>query len=161
MQEIWKPIHQYDGYEVSSFGRVRSKKRGEWKLLVPNSATRYLTVNLYKNKDMKSFTIHKLVADAFLGSKPEMTEICHSDGNRFNNSADNLRYDSKAANSYDSVLMKVHAGENNGRSVLCERCVSAIKHLLEIGANGSDLARAFDVTPTTVSNIKLGKQWKQ
>lgn len=44
--EIWKKIDGYDNYEVSSYGRVRSKN----KILTPQSkGNGYLQVNLCSN----------------------------------------------------------------------------------------------------------------
>lgn len=48
MQEIWKPI-QYDGYEISNFGRVKSYKydKVNGKLMKPYLDTKgYLQIDL-------------------------------------------------------------------------------------------------------------------
>ena len=116
MQEIWKSIPGYDGYEVSNLGRVRTfyKRVGRsWVIVnspqkILSSALRnksYKVVRPKSNDGQKKIkTIHALVALAFIGPCPEGMEVCHSDGNSFNNSPDNLRYDTRKNNLYDMVI---------------------------------------------------------
>lgn len=81
--EEWKPIQGYEGmYEVSSFGRVKSLDReinefsGKVRfqkgriLTLGLNTRRYLFTALSKNGKIKSFTVHKLVAIAFLNHTP-------------------------------------------------------------------------------------------
>jgi hypothetical protein len=51
-------------------------------------------------------------------------------------------------------------GSNNGNNKLTEKIVLRIKKLLRSDMRGIDIARQFDVTKTTISRIKLGKNWK-
>ena len=71
MNEIWKDITGYEGlYQVSNLGRVKSLSyRGSRreKMLKPlKNREGYLFVILYKNSEVKHFTIHRLVANAFI-----------------------------------------------------------------------------------------------
>ena len=69
--EIWKPIPNYDGYEVSNYGRVKSLKLGRELILKPKDDFRgYFNIQLWEKNRKKSFKIHQLVAMAFLGHKP-------------------------------------------------------------------------------------------
>lgn len=47
---------------------------------------------LIMNVEGKTRTVHSLVAEAFLGPRPEGYDIDHIDGNKTNNTAENLRY---------------------------------------------------------------------
>ena len=104
MEEIWKNIEYYPGYQVSNFGRVRthnkitySKLHGErhWKDRILKEANdkknKMLSVCLYKNGKQKRYLIHRLVAETFLGKQKNMT-VNHKDGNRYNNKVDNLEW---------------------------------------------------------------------
>lgn len=65
--EVWKKIEGYEDYEVSSLGNVRSIKFGkERKVSYNKHEYGYLMVVLFKNGKRKMFTIHQLVAVAFL-----------------------------------------------------------------------------------------------
>jgi len=93
--EIWKDIPNYEGYQVSNLGRVKSFKRGKETLLKPSINTHgYFVVYFYKNGKQKTFKIHKLVAIAFHGHVPDGThKVCvdHIDNNPLNNHVDNLQ----------------------------------------------------------------------
>ncbi len=101
--EIWKPIQGYNShYEISSFGRVRSSARGlNARLLKPGVASNgYPTVALGRKNTR---TLHSLVAEAFLGPRPEGQEVRHIDGNRRNPAAANLCYGTRTQNIYDAI----------------------------------------------------------
>jgi hypothetical protein len=121
--EIWRPVVGYDGlYEVSDFGQVRSidrvvMRRNRWgefahkyagKPIHPDRSTDYLRVKLSKDGIVRRASVHELVAAAFIGPKPAGLQICHNDGDSFNNCADNLRYGTPSENMLDSVGHGTH-----------------------------------------------------
>ena len=77
-------------YYVSNLGQVKSvTKKGKERILKPFKITKgYLAVDINK----KTEKVHRLVAYAFLGERPEGLQIDHQDRDKTNNSADNLRY---------------------------------------------------------------------
>jgi hypothetical protein len=92
----WRKIGEYDNYEVSSAGQVRNTSTGL--VLKPQLGKKgYYMIGLSKNGKKKTFTIHKLVATAFLGDS-EGREVDHKDRNRQNDSVENLRYCSRSEN---------------------------------------------------------------
>ncbi len=99
MQEIWKDVPGYEGfYQVSNFGRIKSLVRKyvirEIALkLHQNKSTRYFYVALCKGKGRNMFTVHQLIAMAFLNHKPNGYKLVvdHIDFDRENNHVDNLR----------------------------------------------------------------------
>lgn len=111
--EKWKPVVGYEGaYEVSDLGRVRSVDRQVWNGRVWHSKSgrtlsvfrgNYSKVRLKVNGDAKTRNVHTLVAEAFIGERPDGLEVCHGNGDPHDNRASNLRYDTKAANSADRV----------------------------------------------------------
>lgn len=115
--EIWKAVPGYEGqYEVSSEGRVRSltrkiKQLSRWGKPIPRtihgrmlrpglSSSGYYTVALGRNN---SRCLHDLVAEAFIGPRPAGQLVRHRDGNRANNTADNLEYGTYTENIQDSM----------------------------------------------------------
>lgn len=50
-------------------------------------------------------------------------------------------------------------GQNHPQSKLTDKEVVEIKTLLSIGIKGVDIARRYNVSPRTVSNIKTGAAW--
>lgn len=93
MQEIYKPIKGYEGlYEVSNLGNVKSFKRSEPKVLKPKMIKGYSIVSLCIKGQRKQIAVHRLVAEAFIKRIPDKNEINHIDGNKTNNSVDNLEW---------------------------------------------------------------------
>ena len=101
--EVWKDICGYEGlYQVSNLGRVRSlhyRNTDEVRELFLKPHNRgYLQVELHKNGDRKMFTVHRLVAIAFVEGFSEDREVNHIDENKHNNRADNLEWMSTSEN---------------------------------------------------------------
>ena len=91
--EIWKDIEGYDMYQVSNQGRVRSRQKGEWRLLKQGHGDgRYSQVVLVKDRKRYTKRVHQLVAEAFLPNPDHKPQIDHKDGNILNNYADNLKW---------------------------------------------------------------------
>lgn len=98
--EIWKDIENYQNlYEVSNLGRVRSLKFGKTKILTPVKNNKgYLLVKLYKDRKVKRFLVHRLVAQAFIANPLKLPFCNHIDENPLNNRVDNLEFCTPAYN---------------------------------------------------------------
>lgn len=97
--EEWKDIPEYEGfYQVSNLGNIKSLNRpGAWKerILIANEykGKGYLYVNLNKKGIRpKKVKIHRLVASAFMPNPLKLPEVNHKDGNKKNNTVDNLEW---------------------------------------------------------------------
>ena len=104
MNEIWKDISGYEGlYQVSNLGRVKSLPRKgtrtrKERILKELTSRKYLSINLYKDGQLKTFTIHRLVAEAFIENTNNLPEVNHKDENKLNNIADNLEWCTRSYN---------------------------------------------------------------
>ena len=90
--EKFRKIHEFPGYEISSWGRVRNIETNCY--LKPEVHFKgYLRVDLYnKNGVKKHVKIHRLVAMAFIPNPMNKPQINHIDGNNQNNSYTNLEW---------------------------------------------------------------------
>lgn len=116
-EEIWKDIEGYEGlYRVSNLGNVYSYLSN--KKLNPGNDKGYLKVNLSKNKKVKQFSVHRLVALAFLPNKNNYPCVNHKDENPSNNNVDNLEWCTyKYNNNYGTIkerISKTLKGKNAG-----------------------------------------------
>lgn len=53
----------------------------------------------------------------------------------------------------------MNAGENNGSAKLSLEAVKVIRHLLQQGHTGKDIAKVYGLSEGLVSCIKNGKLW--
>jgi hypothetical protein len=127
--EIWKPIKQiqrndrileFEGYEVSNLGKVRSYKYKYGQ--VKPGAKRKLLSEPYEifgrieknkgymllclsdvNKKRYNIRIHTVVMQTFVGFPEPGQVICHYNDIKTDNRLENLRYDTQAANGKDRI----------------------------------------------------------
>ena len=107
--EIWKDIKDYENYQVSNLGKVKSLKCGKEKILKNNiNSSGYYQVSLSKNGKNYGFKIHQLVAMAFLNHIPNGYKfvIDHINSNKLDNKVSNLQIISQRENCYGKRTIK-------------------------------------------------------
>lgn len=114
MQEVWKDVPDYEGlYQVSNLGRVKSlsrylntgfgsKRKTKEKILKPSGKV-YFHVELCKGRVNKIFSVHRLVAQAFIPNPDNLPEIDHIDTDRKNNIVTNLRWVTHSENCRNEI----------------------------------------------------------
>lgn len=148
--EMWKPIPNFDGYEASNWGNVRSYK-GRCKmhktphLLKPSIDNKmgYKGVNLRCNGQTHYRRIAHLVLLSFVGPRPSGMETCHNNSDPGDNRLENLRYDT-------------HSGNMRDRLKLSDTQIIEMRERRANGERLGDLAQLFDISYGTTSNICRG-----
>lgn len=168
--EEWRSIEGFVGYEASSLGRVRSVPRlvacsggkvarHKGRVLSQYADRKgYLGVSVGANRVMK---VHRLVAIAFHGESD--LHINHKDGNKTNNSPENLEYVTPKQNNEHARrtgLCRWCKGAANGRSKLRESEVIQIRQKRECGETLQSLSDTFGVSVPVVHDIVKRKTWK-
>lgn len=175
MKEVWKPVKGYEGiYEISNLGKVKSlsriKKCG-WKDSKPQITKEKILKQHIDNLGYErvklldgSKTVHKLLAETFLPNPDNYNEINHKDGDKLNNSLDNLQWCTRSENikhAFEIGLKTPKKGEENNKSKLKENDVREIRKLFSTGNySKSELGRMFGVTASAVYYIIKNKTWK-
>jgi hypothetical protein len=118
IMEIWKDIEQFENYQVSNLGNVRSKNynhTGKEQVLKQNLVEGKYMYVILRNKDcVKGFRVHRLVAQAFVSNPNGFTQVNHKDENKLNNCADNLEWcDSKYNTNYGTRNAKISIKQKN------------------------------------------------
>lgn len=96
MNEEWRSIDGFPGYQVSSLGRVQSFKSGDifGQILSPSrgSKSKRAIVTLYRGGKKQYRLVSRLVCGAFLRPAKPGEHAAHRDGNRLDDSLTNLRW---------------------------------------------------------------------
>ena len=154
------------GYFVSREGRVFSATG--WRGLplrelapIPNGKG-YLKVRLVVGGRRISVPVHRLVAEAFVGTRPSpFHEVRHLDGNRLNNAASNLAWGTRRDNATDRDRHgRTARGSRNGWSRLTESDVHEIRQRLAAGETQRRIAASFGVCQRTISKISRKEAWR-
>lgn len=163
MKELWKDVEGYEGlYMISNLGRVKSL-HGSGRIL-KQSGTIYLHVSFNKNGVQKGFLVHRLVGLAFIPNPDGKPEINHKDGDKHNNSVDNLEWVTPQENQLHSIRtgLKEH-GENAANNKLTAFEVAEIRKRYvpnKRGCGCRTLAKQYGVNSGTIWNIVNGKYWR-
>ena len=129
-KEVWRDIPNYEGYQVSNLGRVKSlerkdargHKRKEKILKTARDCYGYYRVQLWKNSIGKFYKVHRLVWIAFNGQIPEGYEVNHINEIKSDNRLSNLNLMAHKEN--------LNWGTRNERSAK-----SKSKSILQFGLN--------------------------
>lgn len=117
--EIWKEVKGYEGkYEISSLGRLKSHLTNRI-LKGGSNIWGYRMYQLCKGQGKKTYkvmTAHRLVALHFIPNTENKKCVNHKDGNKLNNSVDNLEWCTHSENiqhAYDTGLKTMPTGKNH------------------------------------------------
>lgn len=136
-QEVWKDIPGYEGlYKISNTGKIISVRTNKLRATSVNNSG-YETVHLYKNTVDTSYTVHKLVALAFIPNPNNLPEINHINENKLDNRVENIEWCNRKYN-------QVYSGN--------------IEKWTKAGAHGGKIKRSKKVYQFTLDG-KLIKEW--
>ena len=156
MNEEWKPVVGFERlYEVSNHGRVRKKDK---QLTFHKRSKGYPAVWIKEAK--RSFMVHRLVMQAFVGECPKGMEVRHLDGNPVNSHLSNLAYGTTAQNQQDRKQHGTdNAGTRHGMSKITEDIVREIRHAWSFGFTQQSIADYFGLSNSHISNIVNYQKW--
>ena len=126
--EIWKDIQGFESwYQVSNLGNVRriapvngSPRCKNIKPWVNSRGYSYVTLNVHCKKTM--FRLHRLVAEHFIKKKSDMyTDINHIDGNKQNNTVDNLEWCTRSENMKHAIKTGLFYPRTGARKAVCRQ----------------------------------------
>lgn len=119
---LWKDIPGYEGlYQISDEGEVKSLPRKHSRrenILKPGTrAEKYKFVTLIKEGTEKKFSVHRLVATAFLETDDYRMHINHIDKDPSNNRVENLEWCTQKYNNEYSHNKKIAQYTKQGEKI--------------------------------------------
>lgn len=174
--EVWKVIPNTH-YSVSNLGRVKNNSHQKLHninktyyttkeaLIKPNNTNskKYYRVQMfYLDGIMKWMSVHRLVATCFIPNLENKPQINHIDGDKANNKVSNLEWVTDKENrDHRYLVLRNFTGKlNYVTRKLTEEQVRQIPELLKT-MRIVDIAKMFNVGPTTISEIKQGRSWRE
>ena len=165
MAEVWRKI---DGssYLVSDLGRVkrgpggRGTRAGHLRKLCLDTRG-YLILRLRVKERVRTFRVHRLVAEAFLGPCPEGKETNHISGVKTDNCANNLEYTTRRANIRHAWGLNLYKrGQERSDAKLNNRQVLEIRAKYSTGDFlQRELAVEYGVGEPAVRHILARRSW--
>jgi NUMOD4 motif/HNH endonuclease len=164
--EQWRDVVGYEGiYAVSNRGRVRRVCGGRGArighIFRPTLKKGYWKVGLTKNGRLRSWTVHRLVAFAFLSPPSRGQQVNHLDGNKQNNLPENLEWTTARGNMRHAHALGLCKPLPPGtprlkRRKLSDEDVQSIRRAT--GKSQYALARLFGVSQKLISLVLRRKE---
>lgn len=165
MSEIYKDIAGFEDYQVSNFGNVKSKqKRRKGKSCYYISKEKPIKLNLKKsgyfevvltNESLKkTFSVHRLVAIAFIPNPDNKPQVNHINGIKNDNRIENLEWVTASEN----IIHAVDNGLTN-KNRFAKLTAKEVLEIRNLKNKNTEIAKVYNVTRETISLIKNRKTW--
>ena len=188
--EFWKPVQGFNGYDVSSFGRVRSwritKRLGNRlgsksvRRKIPKMLKSYINKHGYvvvglggttNGKGRKRPTIHRLVAKTFIPNNNGLLSVNHLTGLKSDNRVDGLEWASRTEQSRHAWANGLHKRD---RFAVAKKMVDArhdyrevpdvlvrmIRNMLADGISQGQIRRWSGLKAATIQSIAVGRTYR-
>lgn len=163
--DFFKPIYingKKTNYVVDIRGNIYSDTRKNHlhkKLKPVKSSGGYLRVKLMNNV---SYSVHRLVASAFIENPHDKPDVNHIDGNKTHNYVENLEWATKSENVIHAYKNNLNSnkGEINPNAKLTKKDVKNIWKMINKGKSFTEISDKFNISRQTISNIYHGNTWK-
>jgi hypothetical protein len=167
----FKKIKGFKNYSINEQGQVRNDITNKIKNAYANTKTNYLIVDLWENNKSYKKSVHRLVAETFIPNPLNKPTVDHIDGNRQNNSLENLRWatfseqnsrfntnglrsENILVTKYDELRKKRGGGHISWNKIIEQKVFNSI----------TEVAKYFDLTIGSISQLlkngEIGRRGK-
>ena len=164
---IYNGVDYGDLYLVSDDGEIKGIKSGKIrKKNINHEGYYFVSISTGSRKSGKCIKVHKAVAEAFIDNPNKLPQVNHKDGNKLNNTKNNLEWITAQGNvrhAYDNHLIK--NTERKGKNVLCVEDNIVYKSLHEAGrvyaiyTTNAEQARKNILSAVRTNGRSFGKHW--
>jgi hypothetical protein len=149
LDEVWKDIPGWEGlYQVSNKGRIRSIRV---RVTKPYDARGYKVATLRSGERLERAGVHRFVALAFLPNPDRKEQVNHKNGDRSDNSVENLEWVTCQENNLHRCRVLNGGGGRPERPVVC----------LTTGEWFPSVTKAADATGSQICKIVMCCQGKR
>lgn len=143
-----------DDYDVLPNGQILNKRWNRY--LKPQLNNKgYSRVQLCG----KFYFVHRLVAEKYIPNPNNLPQVNHKDGDKTNNSVENLEWVSNQENRNHAIKNGLHfQGEKCSWAKLTQEDVEYIRNHPDI--KQKELAKIFNVNRATIGDILHNRTWK-
>ena len=165
--EIWVDVKDYEGiYQISNLGRIKTLPRIKRnfnintkqleEIMLPEKIRKpqltrygYYRIGLTKNHKQIYYSVHRLVAEAFIPNPENLPQINHKDENKLNNCVSNLEWCTARYNANYGTRNK-RTGEPQMKKIRCVETNTVYKSL-------SEASRVTEINIGNLSSVCNGK----
>lgn len=160
----WRGIKEFEKrYKISNLGQVKSLIGEEERIMKPSdNGSGYLAIAIRKSKKYIGKLIHRAVAEAFIENPKNKEYVNHIDGEKYNNSVENLEWVTPSESMDHSYIIGLHkSGENRWNSKLSTNDVKKIRiSCKKEDVTQKSLAKKYGVSCALICRIVNNKQRK-
>lgn len=150
MREFIFDIPSLPGYGITKSGKLYREDRE-----ISFRAYEYIIAEVHKEGKRTSVRQHRLLAEVFIPNPKNLPQVNHKDGDKHNNSLDNLEWCTPSENvkhSYETGLAS-NKGSRHPRSKFTESDIAQILDLRSQGIKLKDIAALYNVHFSTIGKI--------
>lgn len=163
----WRPFPNFPDYSISDCGLVKTKNGRISNGGADKNGYRTFHIGAIR----KTFKIHRLVAEIFIGPIPEGMQINHKNGIKHDNRVENLEIVTPSENLKHSFRVLGRKSENMGQknqpkgtvhfhAKFTDNDIREIFRLAHSGVNGKRIAAIYSTNQTNISAILRRAAWK-
>jgi len=164
--EGFYPIKGFEKYyAISKKGEVmrifKSKGATQGKILKTqiHSKRGYPIIRLTTKELARSYDIHILMANTFLGRTNSLLEVCHNNGIKTDCRLENLRLDTASSNQMDRVLHGTsNRGEQCGQNKYKTELILKIRNELDL-FTPKEVSKKYGISYPYIIKIKNKEKW--
>lgn len=114
---------------------------------------------------IKTLSVHRLVALTYIPNPENKSQVNHINGDKLDNRVENLEWVTNDENMAHAALnlekKNLKRGDKCSFSKLTEKDMRSIhKAIIEGNTKLIDLAKRYNVAPTTITEFKKGRSWR-
>jgi len=170
MAEQWATVPGYPEYRVSSSGRVQRKQFScpccdhvEWEDRATTKVkTGYLVCSLENPSGRRQHFVHRLVVESFVGHIPEGMVVNHIDGNKANNTVENLEVVTPKENVHHSIRTGLRWNPKGEQHAQCKTSEAAVRNVFALRKQGLTIKAIAAETGIPITNVKniIYRSWR-